>query len=115
MLGSGAGHPGRGGVRLAGGDISGDWQFTARVLNDVSYARVTLKVEGEKLTGTLNEIKLERHDQGRRAELSPSTFRILAREFSSRRVTSRVVLKERCQRLADHHPDADHVPPAATL
>ena len=48
-------------------------------------------------------------------ELSPSTFRILAREFSSRRVTSRVVLKERCQRLADHHPDADHVPPAATL
>jgi acetamidase/formamidase len=40
-------------------DVSGDWLFTAKVLNDVNYARVTLKIEGEKLSGNLNEIKLE--------------------------------------------------------
>lgn len=40
-------------------DLSGRWEFSARLLNDVTYARVTLKVEGEKLTGTLNEINLE--------------------------------------------------------
>jgi acetamidase/formamidase len=40
-------------------DVSGDWMFTARILNDVNYARVTLKIEGEKLSGNLNEVKLE--------------------------------------------------------
>src|SRR5262245_7002844 len=40
-------------------DVSGDWEFTAKILNDLSYARVTLKAEGEKLTGNLNEVKLE--------------------------------------------------------
>jgi amidase len=40
-------------------DTSGDWMFTAKVLNDFNYARVTLKAEGEKLSGNLNEIKLE--------------------------------------------------------
>jgi amidase len=40
-------------------DVSGDWMFTAKVLNDVNYARVTLKAEGEKLSGNLNENKLE--------------------------------------------------------
>src|SRR5262249_43204181 len=32
---------------------------TTRILNDFTYARVTLKADGEKLSGTLNEIKLE--------------------------------------------------------
>jgi amidase len=40
-------------------DVSGDWEFTTKVLDDVNYARVALKVDGEKLSGTLNELKLE--------------------------------------------------------
>ena len=44
---------------LTAADVSGDWLFEARVLNDSSYARVTLKVDGEKLSGTVNENQLE--------------------------------------------------------
>jgi len=44
---------------VSAADVSGDWEFTAKILNDFSYARVTLKAEGDKLTGNLNEIKLE--------------------------------------------------------
>ncbi len=40
-------------------DISGDWEFAAKVLGDTSYARVTLKVDGNKLTGALNELKFD--------------------------------------------------------
>jgi amidase len=40
-------------------DVSGDWQLTAKSLGDTIYARVTLKVDGNKLTGNLNELKLE--------------------------------------------------------
>src|SRR5499427_2571107 len=40
-------------------DVSGDWELTTKVLDDVTYARVALKVDGEKLSGTLNELKLE--------------------------------------------------------
>ncbi|HTB13016.1 MAG TPA: acetamidase/formamidase family protein [Bryobacteraceae bacterium] len=40
-------------------DVSGDWEFTAKTLGDAFYARVTLKTEGNKLTGNLNELKLE--------------------------------------------------------
>jgi acetamidase/formamidase len=40
-------------------DVSGDWEFTAHRFNDEIYARVNLKVEGEKLTGSLNELKFE--------------------------------------------------------
>jgi len=40
-------------------DVTGDWELTATVLNDVSYARVTLKAEGERLSGNLNELSLE--------------------------------------------------------
>jgi hypothetical protein len=43
----------------SGADVAGDWQFVARILNDVTYARVTLTVEGGRLGGTLNELKLE--------------------------------------------------------
>src|SRR5256885_9623763 len=46
-------------MALAAADISGDWQLVATNLDDVSFARVTLKIEGDKLTGTLNELKLE--------------------------------------------------------
>ena len=40
-------------------DVSGDWEFTTRVFDDATYARVALKVDGEKLSGTINELKLE--------------------------------------------------------
>jgi amidase len=40
-------------------DVSGDWEFTTKVFDDVNYARVALKVEGEKLSGTINELKVE--------------------------------------------------------
>src|SRR5579862_2399023 len=43
----------------AAADISGDWEFTARRMGDDSYFRVTLKAEGDKFTGSLNELKLE--------------------------------------------------------
>src|SRR5580692_8970218 len=39
-------------------DISGDWEFTGTSLGDTIYARVTLKVDGNKLSGALNELKL---------------------------------------------------------
>ena len=44
---------------VSAADLSGEWELAARVLNDVTYARVTLKVENDKLTGTLNEVSLE--------------------------------------------------------
>jgi amidase len=40
-------------------DISGDWEFAGKILGDTSYVRVTLKADGNKLTGNLNELKLE--------------------------------------------------------
>ncbi len=45
--------------RLAGRDLTGEWEFAATNLNEVRYARVVLSSEGEKLHGTLNELKLE--------------------------------------------------------
>src|SRR5262252_2262786 len=44
---------------FAASDLSGGWEFSANYLGNVSYARVTLKVEGDKLSGTLNELRLE--------------------------------------------------------
>ncbi len=40
-------------------DISGEWQVTATNFDDVSFGRMTLKIEGDKITGSLNELKLE--------------------------------------------------------
>jgi amidase len=40
-------------------DVSGDWEFTTKVFDDATYARVAFKVDGEKLSGTINELKLE--------------------------------------------------------
>ena len=42
-----------------GADVTGDWEFTVKVLNDFNYVRVTLKADGDKLSGNLNELKLE--------------------------------------------------------
>src|SRR5204863_6284226 len=43
----------------AAADVSGEWEFAAKYLADTNYARVTLKVNGDKLTGTLNELKVQ--------------------------------------------------------
>jgi amidase len=45
------------GARAA--DVSGDWEFSIKIFDDVNYARVALKADGEKLSGTLNEMKVE--------------------------------------------------------
>jgi hypothetical protein len=45
-------------VSASAADLSGKWELTVRLLNDVNYARVTFTVEGERLTGTLNEVML---------------------------------------------------------
>jgi amidase len=39
-------------------DVSGDWEFSTKVLGDTIFARVNLKIDGNKLTGNLNELKL---------------------------------------------------------
>lgn len=45
-------------------DVSGDWDVVARYLGDDSYFRIALKVSGDKITGSLNELKLEGALQG---------------------------------------------------
>lgn len=40
-------------------DVGGDWVFAGTSLGDTKYARVHFKVDGEKLTGRLNEISFE--------------------------------------------------------
>jgi acetamidase/formamidase len=44
---------------LSAAEVSGDWELAGKYLGDVYYARMSLKIEGDKLTGTMNEIKLE--------------------------------------------------------
>jgi len=44
----------------------------AVLLNDVNYARVTLKVDGEKVSGTLNEPALEERSRATRRRRSRS-------------------------------------------
>jgi acetamidase/formamidase len=44
---------------LAAADFSGDWELTGKYLQDTYYARLNLKIQNDKLTGTMNEIKLE--------------------------------------------------------
>jgi acetamidase/formamidase len=44
---------------IVAADISGEWEFASKYFDDVSHARITLKIDGEKLSGNLNELKLE--------------------------------------------------------
>lgn len=39
-------------------DISGDWEFTAKMMGDANYVRATLKVDGNKLSGTIDDMKV---------------------------------------------------------
>src|SRR5436190_12692956 len=44
---------------LSASDLSGDWEYAGNYLGDISYARVSLKIENGELSGTLNELKLK--------------------------------------------------------
>src|SRR5258708_5741009 len=44
---------------LGASDVSGDWEYAGKYLGDVSYARLSIQVEGEKLTGHLNELSVD--------------------------------------------------------
>ena len=46
-------------ISLSAADVSGEWEFAGKYLGDASYARITLKSEDGKLSGKLNELKLE--------------------------------------------------------
>lgn len=56
---------------LAGAaDLSGDWELTFRRFGQDDYVRFTLKADGDKLTGNLNELKLEGTQHGNSVELT---------------------------------------------
>src|SRR5260221_1884540 len=40
-------------------ELSGDWEFASTYLGDVAYARLSLKIDGQRLSGKLNELNLE--------------------------------------------------------
>jgi amidase len=44
---------------MAAADISGEWEFAGRILGDTTYVRITLKAEGNKLTGNWNDLKFD--------------------------------------------------------
>jgi acetamidase/formamidase len=44
---------------LLGADIGGDWEFAGKYLGDINYSRLSLKIEGEKLTGKINELAVD--------------------------------------------------------
>ena len=46
-------------ITAAAADVSGDWEVSAKILGDTQYVRIAFKTEGNKVTGTLNELKLE--------------------------------------------------------
>ena len=43
---------------VSAADVNGEWQLTVNILNDFTYARISLKADGQKLSGNLNEIAL---------------------------------------------------------
>lgn len=47
-------------------DVTGTWELSAKVLGDTQYVRITLKSDGNKVTGNLNELKLEGATSGDR-------------------------------------------------
>ena len=42
-----------------GANVSGEWEFTGKFLNDVSYARLNLSLDGQKISGKLYDLSLE--------------------------------------------------------
>src|SRR5258708_16811100 len=47
------------GSLVAAADVSGEWEFAIKRLGDTGYMRVNLRTDGSKITGNLNELKLE--------------------------------------------------------
>ena len=46
-------------MSLAAADVSGEWEFAGKNFDDVNFVRLTLKTDGDKVTGKFNELKLE--------------------------------------------------------
>src|SRR5690348_16847875 len=40
-------------------DLSGEWELSAKLLNDMTYRRMTLKREGETLSGRFDQVTLQ--------------------------------------------------------
>ena len=40
-------------------DLSGEWEFSAKLLNDMTYRRMTLKSEGETVSGRFDQVTLQ--------------------------------------------------------
>ena len=110
-------------------DISGEWEFAAMDLGDTSYARVNLKIDDRKLTGNLNELRLEgtikdgeltfsaRRPNGgelRRLHLAPCTtmrWRATAVWFGDRKVTwsaKRQAIPPAAPKVHDFQPTEFH-------
>ncbi|HVP00857.1 MAG TPA: acetamidase/formamidase family protein [Bryobacteraceae bacterium] len=53
-------------------DVSGTWELSAKVLGDTQYVRITLKADGNKVTGNLNELKLEGATDGDKISFTAS-------------------------------------------
>lgn len=47
-------------------DVSGTWELSAKILGDTQYVRITLQADGQRVTGNLNELKLEGTTNGDR-------------------------------------------------
>jgi amidase len=47
------------GSLMAAADVSGEWEFAIKRLGDTNYVRVNLKANISKITGNLNELKLD--------------------------------------------------------
>jgi acetamidase/formamidase len=43
---------------VSAADLTGDWEFALKILNDFSYVRGTLKAEGEKVSGNIGQNKM---------------------------------------------------------
>jgi hypothetical protein len=54
---------------VAAADLNGEWELSVRDLNDTNHARLRLKSDGKKLSGTLMELKFEGTLQGDTAVL----------------------------------------------
>jgi amidase len=55
---------------FAQSDVSGNWELAIKWLNDTTYARISLKVTGDKLSGTYNQATLEGTIKGSDLEFS---------------------------------------------
>jgi amidase len=51
-------------IPASAADLTGDWEFALKILNDSSYTRGTWKTDGEKVSGNVGENKIEGTTRG---------------------------------------------------